>query len=53
MDKEEIINYVMRSPENTNANVLRGMLDQLGGGGDTKSSDIVGTGQVGYMTLKS
>ena len=32
MDKEEIISYVMHSPENTNPNVLRGILNTSGGG---------------------
>ena len=36
MDNDQIINYVMNTPGNTNAEVLRGMLNQLnnGGGGD-------------------
>ena len=29
MTKEEIIEYVMETPENTNPNVLEGMLDEL------------------------
>lgn len=29
MTKEEIIQYVLQSPENTNPNVLKGMLDEL------------------------
>ena len=36
MTKEEIIKYVLSSPENTNPNVLEGMLNELsnsGGGG--------------------
>ena len=32
MGKEEILSYVMNSPENTNPNVLGSMLDSLGGG---------------------
>ena len=45
MDKEKIISYVMHSPENTNANILREMLNQLeNGGGEDKSSDVVGKG---------
>ena len=31
---DEIINYVMDTPGNTNPNVLRGMLENSGGGGD-------------------
>ena len=31
MTKEEIIEYIMNSPENTNPNVLKGMLDEMGG----------------------
>lgn len=33
MTKEEIIQYILNSPENTNSNVLRGMLDELDSGG--------------------
>ena len=33
MDNEDIVNYVMDNPENTNPAVLRGMLGQLNGGG--------------------
>lgn len=42
MTKDEIIDYVLNSPENTNPNVLKGMLDQLdnGGGGDFKSIEV-------------
>lgn len=29
MDKETILDYATNSPENTNRNVLRGMLDQF------------------------
>lgn len=29
MTKEEIIQYILQSPENTNPNVLKGMLDEL------------------------
>jgi hypothetical protein len=29
MTKEEILQYVLESPENTNPNVLRGMLDKI------------------------
>lgn len=32
MNKEEIISYVMKTPENTNPNVLRSLLDSDGGG---------------------
>lgn len=38
MTKEEIIQYVINSPENTNPNVLEGMLDEMGGSNE----------QVGY-----
>ena len=30
---DEIINYVMTNPENTNPNILRSMLENYGGGG--------------------
>ena len=33
MDTQTVLKYVMNSPENTNPNVLKGMLDQLSGGG--------------------
>ena len=42
MNIEEIVNYVITSPENTNANVLRDMLNQLNG--DDTSSDAVDIG---------
>lgn len=32
MTKEEIVQYVLNSPENTNPNVLNGMLEELSGG---------------------
>lgn len=32
MDKQDIINYVLETPTNTNPAVLSGMLDSLGGG---------------------
>lgn len=35
MTKDEIIDYVLNSPENTNPNVLKGMLDQLDNGGSS------------------
>lgn len=43
MTKEEIVKYVMQSPENTNPAVLEGMLNQLdnGGGGDYKFVEVV------------
>lgn len=31
-DKDEIFDYVMNNPENTNPAILRGMLNDLGGG---------------------
>ena len=30
---DEIIDYVIETPQNTNPNVLRGMLENLSGGG--------------------
>lgn len=41
MTKEEIINYILQSPENTNPNVLKDMIDDLGGGGDYKAVEIL------------
>ena len=40
MDTQTILKYVMNSPENTNPNVLKGMLDELseGGGGSSDFS---------------
>lgn len=35
MSKEDVINYVMNSPANSNEAVLRGLLDDLGDSGDT------------------
>jgi len=42
MDTQTILKYVMNSPENTNPNVLKGMLDALseGGSGGGGSSDF-------------
>lgn len=37
---DEIINYVMNTPGNTNPNVLRGMLENSGGGGDYKFVEV-------------
>lgn len=37
MDTQTVLKYVMNSPENTNPNVLKGMLDQLSGGGGGSS----------------
>lgn len=34
MDKEDIVNYVMDNPDNTNPAVLRDMLNQLNSGGN-------------------
>ena len=34
MDKDKILSYVMKSPANTNPNVLKTLLDGGGGGGD-------------------
>ena len=33
MEIDDILDYVKHTPENTNPNVLRGMLEQLSGGG--------------------
>ena len=42
MTKEEIVKYVMQSPENTNPTVLEGMLEELnGGGGDYKKELLI------------
>lgn len=38
MDTQTVLKYVMNSPENTNPNVLKGMLDELSEGGG--SSDF-------------
>ena len=37
-DKDEIFDYVMNNPENTNPAILRGMLDNLGGGSGSSGS---------------
>lgn len=38
MTKNEIIQYVINTPENSNPNVLRSMLDELSAGGDSDFS---------------
>ena len=45
MDTQTILKYVMNSPENTNPNVLKGMLDELseGGGGSSDFSTAKAT----------
>ena len=44
MEKQDIINYVLTTPENTNPAILEGMLEQLiaqsGGGGGGGESDF-------------
>lgn len=37
---DEIINYVMNTPGNTNPNVLKGMLENNSSGGDFKSIEV-------------
>ena len=45
MEKQDIINYVLTTPENTNPAILEGMLEQLiaqsGGGGGESDVEIV------------
>ena len=48
MEKQEIIDYVLNTPENTNPAILEGMLEQLiaesgggGEGGDVISGDVI------------
>ena len=36
MDKQQIINYVMDSPENTNPAILNQMIDEVGGSGNNE-----------------
>ena len=40
MTKDEIIDYVMDTPGNTNPNVLRGMLENSGGDGNYKFVEV-------------
>lgn len=37
-NKDEIFEYVMNNPENTNPAILRGMLNNLGGGSSSSDS---------------
>ena len=59
MDKKDILNYVINSPENTNYSVLNSMLDQFGGGENPNYTQIVtGTltetwGEVAYSELST
>ncbi len=39
--KEEILNYVDNTPENSNRNVLSGMLDNYSGGGGSGGASII------------
>ena len=42
MTKNEIVKYIFSTPENTNPNVLRSMLNEIdGGSGDTPSVQVV------------
>lgn len=41
MTKQEILDYVMKTPQNTNRAVLSGMLDEIGEGGGSDSGLIV------------
>ena len=40
MENEDIVNYVMDNPDNTNPAVLRDMLSQLSGGGGSLPFDV-------------
>lgn len=40
MTKEEIIKYAMKTPTNTNPNILRGMLNTLAGEGGSGLPDV-------------
>ena len=51
MDTQTILKYVMNSPENTNPNVLKGMLDALSESSDSEIWNIVFEGNV--RTLES
>lgn len=42
-DKDEIFEYVMNNPENTNPAILRGMLDNLSGGASDEPFILHGT----------
>lgn len=43
MDKQDIIKYVMKTPENTNPAVLGDLLDQMGGGNPNYVETVTGT----------
>lgn len=47
MTIEDIIAYVVRSPENVNANMLRGMLEQFAAEQETNSEEIEETPETG------
>ena len=51
MDKEQIIDYVMNSPANTNRAVLEGMLDEIGGGGTSEPLIVNFSVQNGFEVL--
>lgn len=48
MEKQDIINYVLNTPENTNPAVLKGMLEQLESGGGGGESDFT-TAEVTFV----
>ena len=53
MSVDEVIEYVMHTPGNTNPNILKIMINELinNDSQEPKQSDVVGTGQADYMTL--
>lgn len=58
MEKQDIINYVLNTPENTNPVILNGMLSQLeaGGGGEsnikTATVTLVNTGTGSLLAVQ-
>ena len=51
MGKEEILSYVMNSPENTNPNVLGSMLDGMGGNNLNRIQLVTGTADNPWGTI--
>ena len=53
MSKEQVMDYVMNSPANTNPNVLSGMLDSIAdaGGGGTLLFVVNGTPNIADLTV--
>ena len=51
MSKEQVMDYVMNSPANTNPNVLSGMLDSVAQSGGTSQFVVHGTPNAADLTV--